>query len=140
METNEAVKRTLLEQAEKAIEDLLIQLEKIEEGDLQQVEQEVLSTMMGLGRTCLERVVNQQARRAGSAARRVGACGHRQRLVSTRQRQLVTLLGPITIQRAYYQCMKLDEQREDEKERTCSHGEAPFDQDRKSTRLNSSHR
>jgi hypothetical protein len=128
METNEAVKRALLEQAEKAIEDLLIQLEKIEEGDLQQVEQEVLSTMMGLGRTCLERVVNQQARRAGSAARRVGACGHRQRLVSTRQRQLVTLLGPITIQRAYYQCMKLDEQREDEKERTCSHGEAPFDQ------------
>src|SRR5690348_3873612 len=105
METNETLKKVLLEQAEKAIEELVIQLAKIKEGDLQQVEQEVFSSMMGLGRTCLAQVVNQQASRGGSPARRVGGCGHHQRLVGRRPRQLLTLLGPISIQRAYYQCM-----------------------------------
>lgn len=128
METNETLRKALLEQAEKAIEELVITLATIEEGDLQQVEQEVLSSMMGLGRTCLEQVVDQQASTATSPARRVGSCGHPQRLVSRRQRQLLTLLGPIRIQRAYYQCVPPKRQVGEEAERTCSHGEAPFDQ------------
>jgi hypothetical protein len=60
METNEALKSELLKQAEEAIEKLLAQVQRIEEGDLQEVEQQMLSTMMDLGRRCLERVVNQQ--------------------------------------------------------------------------------
>lgn len=128
METNEALKQVLLEQAEKAIEELVIDLSKIEEGDLQQVEQEVFRSMMALGRTCLERVVDQQASTAASPARRVGSYGHRQRLVSQRQRQVLTLMGSIRIQRAYYQCMFPEEQAGQEPQRHCSHGEAPFDQ------------
>jgi len=128
METNEVLKKTLVEQAEKAIEELVITLSKIEEGDLQQVEQEVFSSMMALGRTCLEAVVDQQASSAASPARRVGSCGHPQRLVSQRQRQLLTLLGPIRIRRAYYQCVPREGQGGEEQERSCSHGEAPFDQ------------
>lgn len=128
METNETLKKTLLEQAEKAIEELVINLSKIKEGDLQQVEQEVFRSVMDLGRSCLEQVVDQQASREGSAARRVGSCGHRQRLVSQRQRQLLTLVGPIRIQRAYYQCLPREGQSGEELERSCSHGEVPFDQ------------
>lgn len=128
METNEAVKKALLSEAEKAIEELMLQMEKIEEGDLQQVEQEVWRSMMGLGRICLEGVVTQQASRAGSSARRVGLCGEHQRLVGNRQRHLLTLFGSISIQRAYYQCLARDEPAEGEKGKTCGHGEAPFDQ------------
>lgn len=128
METNETLRKALLEQAEKAIEELVITLAKIEEGDLQQVEQEVFSSMMRLGRRCLEQVVDQQASTAASPARRVGSCGHRQRLVSQRQRQVLTLLGPIRIQRAYDQCLSAEGQAREEQESTCSHGEAPFDQ------------
>jgi hypothetical protein len=117
-----------LEQAEQAIEELVIALAKIEEGDLQQVEQEVFRSMTGLRRACLERVGDQQASKAASPARRVGGCGQHQRLVSQRQRQLLTLLGPICIQRAYYQCLLSEEQAGQEQERRCSHGEAPFDQ------------
>ncbi|MEO6892918.1 MAG: ISKra4 family transposase [Ktedonobacteraceae bacterium] len=127
METNEALKSRLLKQAEEAIELLLTQIQTMEEGDLQAVEQQVLSTMMDLGRKCLEGVVNQQAQRRGSPARRVGGCGHRQRLVSTRQRHLLTLMGPIIIQRAYYQCMSIGKKEEKQEKDTCSHGEAPCD-------------
>lgn len=128
METNEALRKALLEQAEQAIEELVLTVAKIKEGDLQQVEQEVFSSMLRLGRTCLEHVVDQQASTAASPARRVGSCGHRQRLVSQRPRQLLTLLGPIRIQRAYYQCLLPEGQAREEQESTCSHGEAPFDQ------------
>ena len=128
METNEALKKALLEQAEQAIEELVIALSTIKEGDLQQVEQEVFRSVMSLGRNCLEQVVEQQASRGGSAARRVGSCGHAQRLVSRRQRQVLTLVGSIRIQRAYYQCLAAEGQAGEEQESSCSHGEAPFDQ------------
>jgi hypothetical protein len=37
-------------------------------------------------------------------------------------------MGPITIQRGYYQCMRKGKEAEEEQEQTCQHGEAPFDQ------------
>ena len=50
-----------------------------------------------MGRGWLEQIVQQQGQRERAVARREGSCGHRQWLVGSRPRQVVTLLGVITI-------------------------------------------
>ncbi len=79
METNEALKRTLMSVAEKAIEQLVLSMQELTEGDLQELEQQIMVQIMVLGRNCLEQILEHQAKREGSAARREGSCGHRQR-------------------------------------------------------------
>lgn len=124
METNEAMKKSLLSLAETGIETFMQSLGEVKEGDLEALEQQILTHVFAIGRAWLEGVLSQQARVSGSPARRMGTCGHRQRLVGMRPRQVLTLLGEITIERAYYQCLEADESQE---ETRCSHGEAPFD-------------
>ena len=127
METNETVKKALLSLAEIGIQTLIERLQEVNEGDLQALEQQILVQVVALGQACLEHLLTQQATQAGATARREGTCGHRQRLVGIRPRQVFTLLGTITIHRGYYQCVGIEEQEEQEKGNTCSHGEAPFD-------------
>lgn len=106
MKTNEAMKQKLLVQAEKAIEGLLKQLKEVKEGDLYQLEQIVLKTVVEVGRREIEELLNEQATEADQSSQPEGKCGHRVRLVSYRERQVLTLLGPISIQRAYYHCQE----------------------------------
>lgn len=80
-------------------------------------EQDILTHRLALGRTCLEHTLAQQAQHKGSAARREGSCGHRQRLVSTRPRHVVTLLGPMAFHRASDQWVRKDEHTVDQKEK-----------------------
>lgn len=101
METNDDMKATLMSLAEAEMEELVLKLQGVKEGDLEGLEQQVLAQMLTLGRRCLEGLLEQQASRQPTPARREGACGHRQRLVGRRPRQLLTLLGPLTIHRAY---------------------------------------
>lgn len=122
METNEGLKKTLLSLAEMGIEQLIESMQEVKTGDLQALEQQILRQVLAVGQACLETVLNEQAHHAGSAARREGQCGHRQRFVGNRPRQVLTLLGKITIHRGYYQCMG-NEQHEER----CQRGEAPFD-------------
>lgn len=72
----------------------------------------------------LAQIVKHAGQQMETPARREGACGHRQRLVGMRPKQLHTLMGKMTITRAYYQCIGKDE----ENESTCSHGHIPFDE------------
>src|SRR5712691_3623515 len=109
METNDALKRTLMSVAERSIEQLVLSMQQMTEGDLQELEQQIVVQTTELGRKCLEEILEQQAKRQRSAARRKGACGHSQRFVKTRPRHLLTLLGPMTIHRAYYQCLRKPE-------------------------------
>lgn len=97
------------------------------EGDFQEMEHDVLMESTEFGRKCLEAILQEQARRQGSAARRFGSCGHPQRLVSTRPRQMVTLLGPIVVHRAYYHCLGKEDEPKAAEGSACTHGEAPFD-------------
>jgi hypothetical protein len=129
METNETLKRALMSQAEASVDRLLRKVQEGKEGDFQEREQRIREESTEFGRSCLEAILEDQAKRQGSAARRWGRCGHRQRVVSTRPRHMVTLLGPIVVQRAYSQCLirKEDEAKKGEGS-ACSHGEAPFDQ------------
>jgi hypothetical protein len=116
METNNELKRVLMSQAQASIEQMLKSMEQGKEGDFQE-----------LGRRCLEAVLEEKAKEQGSVARRVGRCGHRQRLVGKRCRQILTLLGPIVVHRAYYQCMRDKKDQGQTGEAACTHGEAPFD-------------
>jgi hypothetical protein len=127
METNEPLKMTLMQEAEAEVVQLLKRVQDLKAGDLKGVEQEVLAGMFALGRTTLERIMQAQAETMEAPARREGACGHEQSLVGIRPKQVLTLLGAIRMQRAYYQCrIPADEQKQEGKP-TCTHGEAPAD-------------
>jgi hypothetical protein len=123
METNEQLKIVLVQEMEKEILKLIDHLETIKEGDLQTLEQSVLRVCLSVGRTMMEQILNHTAEEADRPSRREGACGHEQRLVGIRPKQLHTLMGKVTIRRAYYQCKV----QEEEPSATCSHGQAPWD-------------
>ncbi len=123
METNDKLKRALIQETEQELLKLIEQVETIAEGDLQTLEQSVLRGCLALGRTMMEQILTHTAEEAESPSRREGDCGHPQRLVGRRPRQLHTLMGKVTIRRAYYQCLV----EEEEPNVTCSHGQAPWD-------------
>src|SRR3989440_10533034 len=123
METNEKLKMALLQETEQELLKMIDQLETIKEGDLQTLEQSVLRACLSLGRTMMEQILNHTAEETERPSRREGECGHQQRLVGIRPKQLHTLMGKVTIRRAYYQCML----QEEEPSATCSHGQAPWD-------------
>ena len=123
METNEKLKRALLQETEKELLKMIDQFEMIQEGDLQTLEHSVLRACLSLGRTMMEQILNHSAQEAERPCRREGACGHQQRLVGIRPKQLHTLMGKVSIGRAYYQCLV----EEEEPSALCSHGQAPWD-------------
>lgn len=123
METNEKLKIVLVQEMEKELLKMIDHLETIKEGDLQTLEQSVLRACLSVGRTMMEQILNHTAEEADRPCRREGACGHEQRLVGIRPKQLHTLMGKVTIRRAYYQCKV----QEEELSATCSHGQAPWD-------------
>ena len=123
METNEKLKLALVQETEKEMLKMIEQLQTINEGDLQTLEQSVLRACLALGRTMMEQILNHTAEEAERPSRREGECGHKQRLVGMRSKQLHTLMGKVTIGRSYYQCML----EEEEPSAACSHGQAPWD-------------
>jgi hypothetical protein len=127
METNEALKKILMKKAEACIDRLLKSGEETNEEQFQELEQSMQVESREFGRSCLEAVLERKAKEQGSAARREGSCGHRQRLVGSRPRQILIVLGPIVVHRAYYQCMRDTKGPAEGETITCTHGEAPFD-------------
>lgn len=90
METNETLKTALLQETETAIFKMMEQLQSLPEGDLNHLEQIVLSTCLAVGQHWLEEVLNHPRAENHPQARRQGACGHQQRLVGDRPKQLLT--------------------------------------------------
>lgn len=125
MKTDERLKATLIQAAEGEIVSLMEQVQRLEEGNLKEAEEEVLKMAFRLGRTVLEELVNRQTKEQAPEKRRVGTCGHEQRLMGERPKQVLTLLGKITVRRAYYYCQR--EARETEEPGGCGQGEAPAD-------------
>jgi len=123
METNEKLKIALVQETEKDMLKMIEQLETIKEGDLQTLEQSVLRACLSLGRTMMEQILTHTEEEAERPSRREGVCGQKPRLVGRRPKQLHTLMGKVTIGRAYYQCVV----EEEEPSATCTHGQAPWD-------------
>ncbi len=122
METNEQMKRMLREAVREELERFFEAVDEIAEGQLEQLEEQVVKTSQQLGRTMLEEVLDSRLHEQRPAARREGSCGHRQRLVGERPKELLTLVGKVRFVRPYYQCLEVCEQ-----DGTCTHGEAPDD-------------
>ena len=125
MKTDESTQATLLHAAESEITQLLERVPSLAEGDLMGAEEEVLKMVFRLGRSVLEEIITRQTEQEAPTKRRVGKCGHEQRLMGERPKQVLTLLGKITVRRAYYRCQR--EKNETEERAGCSHGEAPVD-------------
>jgi hypothetical protein len=124
METNETLKTALIQATEQEILRLIDQLQSLTEGDLKMLEQSVLASSLAIGNRMLSEIVNHAGQQMVSKARREGECGHQQRLVGKRPKQLLTLMGKVTVYRAYYQCFI----EKGEESTQCSHGQAPFDE------------
>lgn len=56
----------------------------------------------------------------------MGECGHEQYLVDYRKKQILTLMGKVEFKRAYYQCQRGKEEKEEHL--LCSQGRSPDDQ------------
>lgn len=91
METNEVLKTAPVHEAEAESVKLLKQVEELKEGDLKGVEHEVLTRMFALGRSMLERLIQDQVQTREIPTRRQGSCGHEQRLVDKRGKQILTV-------------------------------------------------
>lgn len=128
MKTNEEAKRQLLEWAETAREQLMDQLEEVKKGDLHHLEQVILQTVMELGRKEMETLLAHAARAATPSEPPISSCGHALRLVSYRDRQILTLMGRLKITRAYYHCEENKQRKEKEQPLEACAGVAPFDQ------------
>jgi len=116
------MKRALKEAVTNELDRFWETVTELTEGELEQLEAQVVKTSQEVGRKLLEGVLTSRLREQRPAARREGSCGHRQRLVGERPKELLTLVGKVTFVRPYYQCLDVAE--EDD---TCTHGEAPAD-------------
>lgn len=127
METNEALKGALLKQAEARVEVLVLKMQEMKEGNLEELEQEILTQMMALGQVWLQGILQEQAKESDAVGPREGACGHRLHLVSKRPRQVVSVFGLLTIWRNYYHCAHHREADEQAEHECCRIGDVPFD-------------
>ena len=124
METNEQIRKVLSQALEEELESFLEQVSQMTEGELKRLEKQVVKSSQAIGRKLMEGILNSRLHERRPAARRQGRCGHVQRLVGERPKELITLMGPVSFVRAYYQCLHVEET---EGEHDCTHGEAPAD-------------
>ena len=124
METNEQIRRVLSKALEEELETFLEQVSQMTEGELKHLEEQVVKSSQAIGRKLMEGVLNSRLHERRPVARRKGRCGHVQRLVGERAKELITLVGPVSFVRPYYQCLHRGEA---EEKQDCTHGEAPAD-------------
>jgi len=122
METNEQRKKAVRAAIQEELEGFFAQMQDLSEGDLEHLEEQVVTTSQQMGRRLLEGVLDSRLREQRPVARRQGRCGHHQRLVGERPKQLLSLVGPVTFVRPYYQCLGVPAA-----DASCTHGEAPDD-------------
>ena len=125
METNEQIRRELKKALEEELESFLEQVSQMTEGELEQLEERVVKSSQAMGRKLMGGVLTSRLHTSRPAARRQGSCGHVQRLVGERPKELITLVGPVSFVRPYYQCLHVGEA--EVEEHACTHGEAPAD-------------
>jgi hypothetical protein len=74
METNEGVQTVLIQQAEAGVRKMLESLQRLEEGDLKGLEQQVLETIFAVGRGWMESILSEPAPEEQAPSQRMGRC------------------------------------------------------------------
>ena len=124
METNEQAQRERYREVERILVKLVEEIEGIEDGDLKELEQTIYKGVLELGRNLFQCRINQSGEKA--AGQPVGECGHKHHVVDYRTKQILTMMGKGEFKRAYYQCQREGEQKDEQKQH-CP-GRAPADQ------------
>jgi hypothetical protein len=122
VETNEQRKKAVRAAIQEELEGFFAQVQDVSEGVLEHLEERVVKTSQQMGRRLLAGLLDSRLRERRPVARRQGRCGHRQRLVGERPKELLTLVGPVSFVRPYYQCLEVSPA-----QKSCTHGEAPDD-------------
>jgi hypothetical protein len=122
METNEQIKKAVRAAIQAELDRFFAQVQELREGDLEHLEEQVVTTSQQMGRSLLEGILDSRLREQRPVARRQGRCRHRQRLVGERPKHLLSLVGPVTFVRPYDQCLGVPEG-----DASCTHGEARDD-------------
>jgi hypothetical protein len=125
METNEQAQRERYQEVERALVKLVEEIEEIEEGDLKELEQKIYKGVLEIGRKVFQCRINKGSEKA--PGKQMGVCGHEQYLVDYRKKQILTMMGKVEFKRAYYQCQRAQEEKEEDQKRCCP-GRAPADQ------------
>src|SRR5260370_22045948 len=92
METNEQIRRILSKALEEELETFLEQVSQMPEGELKQLEEQVVKSSQAIGRKLMEEVLNSRLHERRPVARRHGGCGHGHRVVRERAKELITLV------------------------------------------------
>jgi hypothetical protein len=130
METNEQLEKALMQITESQVKQFMKSLENLKEGDLKSLEEQVRSTINTMGCLIMETTLSAKTWEQTAVDKREGKCGHPMRLVGIRGKRLQTLMGPVTLWRAYYHCSGTQAQKEDRQVEGdhAAHGEAPADE------------
>ena len=122
METNEQARRERYREVERAVVKLVEEIEEVEDGDLKELEQTIYTGVLEIGRKVFQGRMNKGAEQA--PGKQMGACGHEQHLVGYPTKQILTMMGKGEFQRAYYQCQRGKEEKEEEHQKRCGQGRA----------------
>jgi hypothetical protein len=125
METNEQAQRERYQEVERTLVKLVEEIEEIEDGDVKELEQKIYKGVLELGRKLFQCRINTGGEKA--PGKQMGECGHEQHLVDYRTKQILTILGKVEFTRAYYQCQREKEEKEED-QKLCCHGRSPADQ------------
>src|SRR5437588_623749 len=107
---------------------LIEEVEEIEKGDSNEVEEKIYQGIFKIGRRVMEGVLNKGKEAVPTKIE--GKCGHEQKLVGYRPKKMLTLFGEVEWKRAYYQCQgkKAEEGGEKDHAEQCGHGSCPEDE------------
>ena len=72
--------------------------------DLEQVEQQLRQAVLQIGAAAMELHLGQRRLGYEGSSRACDGCGHNQKFIAHRPRTLATLMGQVTLRRAYYHC------------------------------------
>ena len=125
METNEQAQRERYQEVERTLVKLLEAIEEIEDGEVKELEQTIYKGVLEIGRKLFQARINKGGEKA--PGKQMGACGHEHHLVDYRTKQIYPMMGQVEFKRAYYQCLRAQEEKEEDQKRCCP-GRAPADQ------------
>ena len=101
METSEALRRELWQEAEAKLVQLIQEMQALTRGDLKGLEATILKRVCALGRQWMANVLSSPTHEEVPAVQREGEYGHQPHLVGSRPNQVLTLVGKVTFHRPY---------------------------------------
>jgi hypothetical protein len=110
----EQVRERAAQQAEQALREAVRRLREGSQ-NLGEIERQVRQDVLPIGAGILQEALRTMGN-GKTASHRPCVCGGTQRYVADRSKSLQTLLGPVTLERAYYHC------------RQCGKGQFPLDE------------